>query len=740
MKKKTLVLCILILIVIILSLGACQRVEDNFAFATDEITIKVGETITPEVIRSPANRKYTLESENTSVVGIDGAAIVALKSGVANVIGTSGTFRDTLRVIVKRENYIPPTDTYYRITYVSNFGIPPQSEVIEKGALLPPPEDMENIQGYRFTGWYTDKGYTQLFDFENTYIEEALTLYAGWCIDEDIRFTYVQLNDKWLISGFFYPEVPYKVVAFPSEASGIDARAFEGNTTLEEIYIPSSYEIIGEEAFANVINLKKVSFTGEGSNLELIASKVFYHCTALQEVIGLPSSITLIDSLAFYETSKLTSFALPDNLIEVREGAFAYSGIVSFNLNKVEKLGREALAYSSVSEVFSFGNLSEIGADVLAGTAWLANQFANNDFATIDNILIKVRSDLLAFTPPVNITAIANNCFTSDGIEISFTNGHKPNFSAAALPQVYDIVVPEHLVADYVNTYGAEIGNNIWYNSTNFNVEGKYTFDLLKKGTGSGVVIKSCATKEYSINLAEIFASSAIKKIKRTAFSNSLCPNLQIVHLPDNAEQISKYAFNTVIRALFIEQQGQQGILSLSSNPVNTIANADGEYKIYVSPDKLSAYRNAYSSFLPKANILSSDIIDENNGLCVDTSGEQAVIVQYLGDNKYLTIEAEYNSKPLGKISAYAFCGNKSLIHVTISYSDQPLYIDKLAFYSMSSQMEFVIENTTPPLLADNAFGSKISAKDYKIYVQFASTDTYKLEWSQYEDIIFPLD
>ena len=35
-------------------------------------------------------------------------------------------------------------------------------------------------EGYAFTGWYSDYNCDELFDFENTIVEESATLYAGW--------------------------------------------------------------------------------------------------------------------------------------------------------------------------------------------------------------------------------------------------------------------------------------------------------------------------------------------------------------------------------------------------------------------------------------------------------------------------------------------------------------------------------------------------------------------------------
>lgn len=35
-------------------------------------------------------------------------------------------------------------------------------------------------EGYRFTGWYTDRDCTESFDIENDAVTGSMTLYAGW--------------------------------------------------------------------------------------------------------------------------------------------------------------------------------------------------------------------------------------------------------------------------------------------------------------------------------------------------------------------------------------------------------------------------------------------------------------------------------------------------------------------------------------------------------------------------------
>ena len=55
----------------------------------------------------------------------------------------------------------------------------PETQVVKKGEKATEPEKPEKADN-SFMGWYTDKEYKYLFDFENTPIEGDITLYALW--------------------------------------------------------------------------------------------------------------------------------------------------------------------------------------------------------------------------------------------------------------------------------------------------------------------------------------------------------------------------------------------------------------------------------------------------------------------------------------------------------------------------------------------------------------------------------
>jgi oligopeptide transport system substrate-binding protein len=73
-----------------------------------------------------------------------------------------------------------------KVTFDSNGGTPVKAITVKIGEKISEPEDPTK-EGYTFTGWYTDKECTKLFDF-STPIKGNMTLYAGWTTEIVVRF------------------------------------------------------------------------------------------------------------------------------------------------------------------------------------------------------------------------------------------------------------------------------------------------------------------------------------------------------------------------------------------------------------------------------------------------------------------------------------------------------------------------------------------------------------------------
>lgn len=65
------------------------------------------------------------------------------------------------------------------VSFESNGGSGVVTQGVAAGEKAVKPADPEK-EGFTFSGWFTDKGFTKEFDFETTAITEDITLYAGW--------------------------------------------------------------------------------------------------------------------------------------------------------------------------------------------------------------------------------------------------------------------------------------------------------------------------------------------------------------------------------------------------------------------------------------------------------------------------------------------------------------------------------------------------------------------------------
>lgn len=98
----------------------------------------------------------------------------------------------------------------------------------------------------------------------------------------------------------------------------IDAGAFSVCAGIENLFIPSSVEYIGDDAFGYCVSLKKVDFS-EG--LTTISDVAFKNCASLQ-TLELPTTLNKIGEGAFYKCTSLERVMIPEGTVSVGTGAF----------------------------------------------------------------------------------------------------------------------------------------------------------------------------------------------------------------------------------------------------------------------------------------------------------------------------------------------------------------------------------------------------------------------------------
>ena len=86
-----------------------------------------------------------------------------------------------------RQNYVPPTPTYYTVRFEMNgHGAAITSQSIKSGGKVTKPAD-PTADDYVFGGWFTDVDCTKTYDFTKS-VYSSFTLYAKW-VKDDVKYT-----------------------------------------------------------------------------------------------------------------------------------------------------------------------------------------------------------------------------------------------------------------------------------------------------------------------------------------------------------------------------------------------------------------------------------------------------------------------------------------------------------------------------------------------------------------------
>ena len=151
---------------------------------------------------------------------------------------------------------------------------------VVEGNQVQPPEDFSKPGGV-FSGWYLEREYINLFDF-NDPIYSDTSIYAKW----EGEYVFSEYgNDAYSIIGYT-PKDDGADLVLPSSFSGkpvvnIAKEAFANDKTINSITIPNSIVSISDRAFINCSNITTVSLPRD---LIRIGSDAFAYCTSLLNI------------------------------------------------------------------------------------------------------------------------------------------------------------------------------------------------------------------------------------------------------------------------------------------------------------------------------------------------------------------------------------------------------------------------------------------------------------------------
>lgn len=165
-----------------------------------------------------------------------------------------------------------------------------------------------------------------------TFVDGVVTISGQWDIpankvtpfagDTTIREVIIEEGVNFIPGGLFEGCTSLEKVSFASTMDMIGRKSFAG-CPLTEITIPGSVGMVGEYAFENCANLKKVNFQGDNINL---MNGAFQGCVRLSE-IELPENMTILEEDLFKGCTSLEEITIPKGMWIISEGAFVGTGL-----------------------------------------------------------------------------------------------------------------------------------------------------------------------------------------------------------------------------------------------------------------------------------------------------------------------------------------------------------------------------------------------------------------------------
>lgn len=528
------------------------------------------------------------------------------------------------------------------------------------------PADPE-IENMIFDGWYYDKFYTRVFNYDEyftTEFVEDITLYAKWETEEEepvTVFAYNILEDNTIEITKYNGK--RKNVIIPNVIDGyivssIGEFAFSGNYRVKSIVMPKDLKYIKKYAFNNCSNLKYVSF--EGEQLLSIGNYAFNSCKSLID-FNILDSVESIGNYAFENCISLEKINISVD-----------SNLISF--------GNYALSLTKISSIFipknaTFNSTAFFGCERILSVKIHENNA--NYFVDNDAVFDSTKTTLLYYPANIrgeysvldSVTKIGDYAFnyskltslimTNNVLELGENVFSNSNFENIVLSEGLSRI-PSYCFAD------AKIKEIIIPNSVT--EIGSYAFanSKLEKITLSNNMTEITTCCFYGSNLKEITIPSNIKTIGNQAFANSKLVDITFEE-GSLLTTISSKAFAKVNKLkTFDFPSGLSSIGEYAFEACNSI-------ETIVLPNNLNSLgQGAFSRCL-------------NLKVVTFEEGSLLTVISKNCFGYCTSLEKVIFSDDITEIGSYAFTNNYNLSMLVFGENSKLERIGRYAFYQTSS-------------------------------------------------------
>ena len=602
---------------------------------------------------------------------------------------------------------------------------------------LPEPERLYAV----FDGWYFDIECTEELQWYEDVFTTDITLYANWVNEDDgVPYTYVTLDDGTVeirsytghrryitipdmidgksvssIGDFaFEGQTRLRQINLPSGLTNIGRHAFDGCSSLVEISIPAGVTDIGEYAFYDNVRLSAVAFSG--NELTEIGDFAFAYCSSLAR-LELPSGVVDMDGSVFYGDTSLTSigvrqgskafssvsgvlynhtgstlvaypaglrndYSAPSNLRAIGDYAFAYARLTEVGLGNVQMIGGNAFAYSALESLVIPDTVTGMGGSAFAMNFYLREITFGRGLNNIPQAAFYGCFELASVHIPANIRSIGANAFAQCNslTELTFEAGSgltQIGANAFAASALKEIGLPASLVM---------IGSGAFADN--------YALSSVAFGTDSTLQVIGEEAFRNAYSLAQISLPENLMSIGSYAFINS---GLTSIELPASLAGLGAGAFASCGE---LEQiavaDGNEYYKDIDGVVYNTGAT---EIVAYPAGKDLTSYTvESTVTVIGEAAFYGAGTLAE---IILPEGLETVGAYGFYGCTGILTYELP---ETLVYIEDYAFAQNASLTGVAIP--DAVYQIGRYAFaYDYSLRNIAFTENSTLPRIGYAAFG-----------------------------------
>ena len=465
------------------------------------------------------------------------------------------------------------------VNYVQSVNTPKEDRVFFYIPVIP--QTFENGFNLKFYNSAGESGSFNLASSVTFKRNESRGMFAGIVPDaNEIRYTsYRNVKVEYTVDGVSGNVVTENIapsandgvgiIRFSEPLTTIDASAFENESDLVSVTLPSDVETIGAKAFKYCTRLKDIDF---GTNLTSIGERAFFGCNDLIDP-AFPETLVSIGDEAFAVCSSLNQITLPASLTEIGAGVFTSScSIESFS---------GAFAYDSRHLIdgdrlvaFAMGGLEDGTHEVIPATVHFVDKGAYQGATALTAItlpaeLTEIGSSAFAqcfklksITIPASVAKIHDfafeECEALDWIKIKRKTSviqAVPNdsgdFGAFSTTEECPIYVPSNTINWYnYGQYWDEYGINNENGPSRYRVSPSDSEIFYTTTDGqpasytepSGYQIAHILPADNNgIGVLSLLSGDAWEAIPRSLFES--CTNLKTVTLPDKVETIGIRSF-----------------------------------------------------------------------------------------------------------------------------------------------------------------------------------------------------